>query len=113
MDILKQLEWRYATKRFDSDKKLNDNQLGRLMDAVNLAPTSYGLQPFELFVIEDAKIREELTVAANGQAQVEEASHVLVFAVNKELSEKHIEAYVERTARQRGVTLNPCLLLER
>jgi nitroreductase / dihydropteridine reductase len=105
MDILKQLEWRYATKRFDSDKKLKDDQLGRLMDAVNLAPTSYGLQPFELFVIEDAKIREELTVAANGQTQVEEASHVFIFAVNKELSEKHIEAYMERTARQRGVTI--------
>lgn len=105
MDILKQLEWRYATKRFDRDKKLNEQQLDRLIDAVNLAPSSYGIQPFELFIVEDAKIREELKVAANGQPQVEEASHVFVFAVNKALSEKHIEAYIERTARQRGVTV--------
>jgi nitroreductase len=103
MDVLKKLEWRYATKRFNSDKKLNDKQLNLLVDAVNLAPTSYGLQPFELFVIGDSKVREELKVAANGQPQVSDASQVLVFAVNKELSEKHIEAFVERTAQQRGL----------
>jgi nitroreductase / dihydropteridine reductase len=103
MDVFKKLEWRYATKRFDSDKKLNDKQLSLLVDAVNLAPTSYGLQPFALFVIGDSKVREELKVAANGQPQVSDASQVLVFAVNKELSEKHIEAFVERTAQQRGL----------
>ncbi len=102
MEILKKLEWRYATKRFDSDKKLNDHQLDLLVNAVNLAPTSYGLQPFELFVVKSSSVREELKVAANGQSQVTDASHVLVFAVNKDLSEKHIEAFVERTARQRG-----------
>ncbi len=105
MDILKKLEWRYATKVFDSEKKLNDNQLDLLLDAVNLAPTSYGLQPFELFVVESPGVREELKVAANGQSQVIDASHVLVFAVNKDLSEKHIDAFVERTASQRGSTL--------
>lgn len=105
MDILKKLEWRYATKRFDSDKKLNENQLDLLVDAVNLAPTSYGLQPFELFVAESSKIREELKVAAYGQSQVTDASQVFIFAVNSEISEKHIEAFVERTASQRGLSV--------
>lgn len=106
MDILKKLEWRYATKRFDSDKKLNDKQLDLLLDAVNLAPTSYGLQPFELFVVEASKVREELKGAAYGQSQVTDASQVFIFAANSDLSEKHIDAFVERTASQRGLSVD-------
>ena len=76
------------------------------MDAVNLAPTSYGLQPFELFVVESSKVREELKAAAYGQSQVTDASQVFIFAANSDLSEKHIDAFVERTASQRGLSVD-------
>lgn len=106
MDIRESLQWRYATKRFNADKKLSSEQLEMLLDAVNLAPTSYGLQPFEVVLVEDAALRAKLKEAAYGQPQLTEASHILVFAANKDLSEEHIDAYVERTADQRGVSVD-------
>ncbi|ASB50836.1 NAD(P)H-dependent oxidoreductase [Alkalitalea saponilacus] len=105
MDILKQLNWRYAIKKFDKSKKLSKEQLDLLIDAVRMAPTSYGVQPFELYVIEDAAVREKLSEAAYGQPQVTEASQVFVFAAKKDVTVADIEEYVARTATVQGVTV--------
>lgn len=102
---LQQLYWRYATKKFDPAKKLNEEQLDILLSAIQLAPTSYGIQPFKILVISDAALREELKVAAYGQAQVTDASHLLVFATYANFTETHIDEFAANIVETRGITL--------
>ena len=102
---LQQLYWRYATKKFDPAKKLNEEQLDILLSAIQLAPTSYGIQPFKILVISDAALREELKVAAYGQTQVTDASHLLVFATYANFTETHIDEFAANIVETRGITL--------
>ena len=60
MSLLDKLNWRYATKKFDPAKKLSTDQLNTLLDAVQLAPSSAGLEPYKVLVIEDPEIRAQL-----------------------------------------------------
>jgi nitroreductase/dihydropteridine reductase len=80
MGLLESSAWRYATKKFDPSKKVSEEQVNKIIEAVQLAPTSSGLQPFELLVITDPKIKEQLVPIAMGQQQVADCSHLLVFA---------------------------------
>lgn len=102
MDIIKQLNWRYATKKFNSNKKLSTEQLDTLLEATNLAASSYGLQPFHILVIEDKDIREQLRKAAYDQTQVTDASQVIVFAAKTKLSESDIDDFIALIAKTRN-----------
>jgi nitroreductase / dihydropteridine reductase len=106
MEIINNLQWRYATKRFDTEKKLSKQQLDLLLQSINLAATSYGLQPFELIVAEDSSIRGQLGEAANNQKQVTEASHVFVFAAKTDISNEYINSFVERISEVRKIPLS-------
>ena len=103
MEYLKKLQWRYATKRFDKSRKLNTNQVEILLQAANLAPTSYGLQPFSIAMVETDQIKEKLSPAAHNQPQVTEASHLFIFAVRNQLSGKDIDEYIDRIVKTRGI----------
>ena len=81
-NLIPALNWRYATKAFNSDKKLSKEQLETLLNAVQLAPSSYGLQPFKVIVVSNQEVKEQLKAAAYSQAQVAQASQVFVFAIN-------------------------------
>ncbi|MDD2280759.1 MAG: nitroreductase family protein, partial [Bacteroidales bacterium] len=72
MSIVESLKWRYATKKFDTAKKISKENLEYLKEAVSLIPSSYGLQPYKVLVIENPAIREKLREAAWGQAQLTE-----------------------------------------
>ncbi|TRX71969.1 NAD(P)H-dependent oxidoreductase [Carboxylicivirga sp. M1479] len=106
MDILEKLNWRYATKAFDPSKKLNNEQLSRLLEATNLAPTSFGLQPFKILLIETSDIRVKLQKAAWNQPQTTEASHLLIFAANLELNDDDIDNFLSRTSEIRNIPLS-------
>jgi len=80
--ILDGLRWRYATKSFDTSQEVSDEDLGTILEAVRLAPTAMGLQPFHVTVVADAKDKAALHEAAYKQGQVTSASHVLVFSAN-------------------------------
>lgn len=99
----KALNWRYATKQFDSEKKLTPEQVNYLVESARLAPTSFGLQPFRLLVVEDQSVRQQLKAAAWNQEQITSASHLLVFASIKDLSEKHVDDFVALTVKERGL----------
>ncbi|MBN2742623.1 nitroreductase [Breznakibacter xylanolyticus] len=103
LNAIKQLQWRYATKKFDSSKKLSAHELETILEAANLAPTSMGLQPFKLFVVERDDVRHQLRQAAWDQPQVTDASHVIVFAVRRELTAADADAYLEHVSEVRGV----------
>lgn len=93
MDTIKQLKWRYATKKFDASKKLSVAKLNVVKQAFNLTATSFGLQTIKLLVIEDVTIREALVPHSYFQKQVLEASHLLVICIQKDVIQKDVEAY--------------------
>lgn len=103
MSLIEKLSWRYATKKFDHTKKLSAEQLESLLDAVQLAPSSYGLQHYRILVIEDAEIREQLREAGYGQQQITQASHLFVFAAETNLDEAYGKAFIDRVAATREI----------
>lgn len=90
---IKNLQWRYAVKKFDDNKSLNDQQITVLKEAFNLTATSYGLQPLKLVVVQNKDIQQQLVAHSWNQQQVAQASHVLVICVPKELTVADVDAY--------------------
>ena len=102
MSLLDKLNWRYATKRMNGTK-VPQEKVNRILEAIRLAPTSFGLQPFKVIVIEEAALREEIFNGACQQPQIKEASHVLVFAANKKVSQELVDDYMNRIASTRAI----------
>ncbi len=103
MKIIENLKWRYATKKFDTGKKVSEQDLLKLQEAVNLAATSYGLQPFKILIIENSEIRERLKEAAWGQNQLTEASHIVLFCNFLNVGDKEIDSYLNLRAEINNV----------
>jgi nitroreductase / dihydropteridine reductase len=95
------LAWRYATKKFDPTKKVSVSDLESILEAGNLAPSAYGLQPFRIIIVENPDLRAKLREASYGQAQVTDAGTLLVLARRTDIDEAYITEYVERTAKIR------------
>lgn len=104
MELLDKLQWRYATKGFDKERKLGPEQVNNLLQAADLAPSSYGLQPFALALVESDEVKKKLSPAAFNQPQVTEASHLFIFAVRTDLSEKDVDEFVDRIVETRGIS---------
>src|SRR5689334_21247066 len=100
--LLAQLNWRYATKQFDPQRKISASDWAALEQALVLSPSSFGLQPWKIVVITDQSTREKLIAASLGQRKVAEASHLVVFAIKKNLTEADVETFVNHTAKVRG-----------
>lgn len=98
------LMWRYATKVFDTTKKVSDETINELLDAARLSPSWYGVQPWKFILIEDPSLRQKLRAASYDQSQVTDASHFVVFAAKTGYSEKDVDAYIESTAKLQGVS---------
>jgi nitroreductase / dihydropteridine reductase len=101
MSLIEKLNWRYATKKFDSTKKLSKVQLDELLKAVQLSPSSMGLQSYKILVIEDAATREKLRDAAHGQAQITDASQLIIFSSETNLDETFAKNFIDLVAEQR------------
>ncbi|MDX1767892.1 MAG: NAD(P)H-dependent oxidoreductase [Arenibacter troitsensis] len=100
------LKWRYATKKFDTSKKVSQKDLEILLEATSLSASSYGLQPYEILVIEDAALRNKLQPAAWGQSQITEASHLIVLANQSNFGEELVDDYLENVSETRGIPSN-------
>lgn len=103
MELLKSLEWRYATKKMNGEKVPQD-KLERILEATRLAPSSYGLTPYHVIIVEDQKVKEELQGACYGQTQLTDSSAVLVFATWDNITDESVDIYIQETARQRGIS---------
>src|SRR5262245_31659550 len=97
------LEWRYAVKKFDAARRIPAATWDALEKALVLTPSSWGLQPWRFVVVEDAAVKERLVAASWNQRQVADASHVVVFAVEREVTAALVERHIARTAEVRGV----------
>ena len=102
MSTLTNLKWRYATKSMNG-QKVPAEKMENILEAIQLAPTSYGLQPFTVLVIEDAGLRAKIAPAIYNQPQITEGSHVLVFAAWKEYSNENVDKYINHIATLRGI----------
>ncbi len=110
MNIIDSLQWRYATKKFDSERIISEEKIELLTDAFNLTATSYGLQPLKLVVIKNKEVQQELVAHSMNQQQVAQASHVFVICIEKEISEDYIVNYFDNVKAVRGTedeVLNP------
>ncbi|NIJ44564.1 nitroreductase [Wenyingzhuangia heitensis] len=101
MNIIESLKWRYATKKFDTTKKLSKEQLQTLKEAFNLTATSYGLQTLSLVIVEDKKLREKLLPNAFNQSQVVDASHLLILCYPDNYDGKDVANYFDRVVSER------------
>lgn len=79
MVLLDKLKWRYAAKAMNG-QKVAQEKIDRIIEAARLAPTSSGLQPFEIFVITNKEIKEKIKPVAWNQSVITDCSHLLVFA---------------------------------
>ncbi|WP_372792894.1 NAD(P)H-dependent oxidoreductase [Lutibacter sp.] len=95
MNIIKSLEWRYATKKFDPSKKLSNQQIETLKKAFNLTPTSFGLQPIKMIVISNKELQEKFVEHSYFQRMVADASHLLVLCIEKDTTTENINAYFD------------------
>lgn len=100
---IENLQWRYATKKFDPTRKLTQEQLDILMAATRLSASSYGLQPYKVAVVTNPDIRKKIQEHAWGQTQIVDASHLFVFCAKKTIDEAFVDHFVELVAKERGV----------
>ena len=105
MSVLQQkLEWRYATKKMNPAKAVPQDKVERILEAARLAPTSSGLQPFEIIVVTSPTVREQIKPIAWNQGQITDCSHLLVFAAWDTYTPERINAMFDLTNAQRGGT---------
>lgn len=102
--IISALQWRAAVKKFDADKKLSAEQIDELLEAMRLAPSSYGLQPWRFVIVNDSALRTALRAASWDQAQITDASHLIVL-VAKTPDDALADEYVAEAAAQRDVAV--------
>src|SRR5712672_369070 len=103
--LLDRLNWRYATKQFDPNRKISAQDWAAVEDALLLTPSSGGLQPWKFIVVTDPAVRANLLPASYGQAQITNASHLVVFVAKKNFSEADVDALINRTAATRDVAV--------
>lgn len=103
-NLLNKLNWRYATKAFDSERKLDQKQIDDLIEAFRLAPSSYGLQPWTLISVTNSEIREKLKLASWNQNQITDASHLFVLCRQNKIDDTYVEKYIQEVGAAKGVT---------
>ena len=96
MDIIKALEWRYATKKFDYEAIISEETIALLKQAFNLTASSYGLQPVKLLIVSNKSTLNALVPLSMNQKQVGQASHLCVFCVETKIDEAYIRAFFDR-----------------
>ncbi len=102
---LQQLQWRYAVKKFDATKKIPSDVWNVLEQSLVLSPSSFGMQPWKFFVIDNPDLRQQLLENSWNQAQVVEASHLVVLTIKKDISEVDVDRYVQDISDTRNIPI--------
>lgn len=104
-NVIENRTWRYATKKFDSTKKISDVDLEILIESIRLSASSYGLQPYHVLVVSNSKIREKLKPVSWGQSQITDSSHLIVFANQSDFGGELVDNYITNLSEIRNVPL--------
>ena len=102
MNLIDALNWRYATKRMNGED-VPEHLVQQIIEAAHLAPTSSGLQPFEIISVKDIELRKKIQPVAFNQPQIVEGSHVLVFASWDEYTHERVDAIFAHMDSERGL----------
>ena len=103
--LVERLQWRYAVKKFDPDRKISPADWSALEQSLVLTPSSYGLQPWRFIVITDPEVKAKLPAISWSQKQPLQCSHYVVFAARTSLAEAHVDRLIQRTAEVRSAPL--------
>jgi len=103
-NLIENLNWRYAAKRM-TGAAVPKEKLDTILEAIQLAPSSAGLQPYNVVIISDQETKEKIHTIANNQPQVREASHILVFAAWEKISSESVASYIDLIAATRGISV--------
>lgn len=95
MSTIDYYNWRYATKEFNSEKKITNSDLEIIKESIRLSPSSYGLQLFKVFIIESQKLKDKLRKVSFNQSQISDASNLFVFCNYTKVLEKDIDLYIQ------------------
>ena len=95
MNLLEKLNWRYATKVFDTTRKITNEDLDFIKEAIRLSVSSYGLQMYKVLIIKNPEIRKELRKASWDQAQITDASHLFIFCNHTINYDQHVDDYIQ------------------
>lgn len=104
--LLDKQNWRYATKKYDSTKKISTADLNFLKEAVRLSASSYGLQLYKVLIIESDDVKAKLIAAAYGQTQITDASHIFVFANQTNVGDAEVESYIKNISETREIPID-------
>jgi len=99
------LNWRYATKKFDATKKVSEKDLEALKEAIQLSASSYGLQPYKVIIVSDQETKEKLKPVAWNQSQITDASHIVIFASINNFGEDHINDFIKSVSETRDLAI--------
>ena len=102
-NFIKNANWRYATKKFDTTKKISKQDLETLKEAIRLSASSFGLQPYRVLIIENPELRAKLQTAAWGQSQIVDASQLIVFANITNVADTEIDESISKTTKTTGL----------
>lgn len=102
--LIQDLQWRYAVKKYDTDKKIPQETIENIKEVLRLVPTSNGLQPYKFFIIENPAVREELRKHSFNQSQISDASHLIVFCSYTRLDESFYDEYLMLNSTVRSLT---------
>lgn len=103
MELIENLNWRYAVKRM-TGAKVPRQKVDTILEAARLSASSAGLQPYKIIVVEDEATKKLLQPAAYHQPQITEASHLLIFAAYENITAQHIDDYMNLQAAIKNVT---------
>jgi len=103
MNYIENLNWRYATKKYDSSKKVSSENLEKLKEVIQLSVSSYGLQLYKVIIVENTALREKLKPVSWGQDQITEASHLVVFCNYTNVKDKHVDDFLNMTAKSQDM----------
>ncbi len=104
-NYIESLKWRYATKKFDSNQTISEKDLELLLEATRLSASSFGLQPYHVFVVKDQEVRSQLKSVSWGQSQITDASHLMVFANKKSFGAELIDNYLKEVSETREIPM--------
>ncbi len=106
MNIIEKMNWRYATKKFDINKKISSENLATLLEVLRLSPSSYGLQPWKFIVVNNPDIRAKIKEVAYGQTQITDASQIIVFANKTNIDANLVDEYMNFVAKEKGIDVS-------
>jgi nitroreductase len=95
--------WRYATKKFDANKKISVQDLNLLKEAIRLSTSSFGLQLYKVIIVENPELKAKLLPAAYGQTQIVDASQIVVFASQTSATDADVDSYLKNISETRGI----------